>query len=415
MKDFFISYNSADRAWAEWIAWQLEEANYTVAIQEWDSLPGKNFVQWMDESAKESERTIAVLSPAYVDAKFTKAEWIAAYVEDPTGERGKLLPIRIKEFDIKGLLRPIVYVDLVGLDEKHAKDALIKSVKLERAKPDTPPSFPGSAQRVIFKEPRFPGALPPMWNVPYLRNPNFTGREALLTNLRKALTSEQSTILTQAIHGLGGVGKTQLALEYTYRYMNAYDVVWWISSENLSTLDTNYANLAVRLNFPEKDETEQSVMVAAVRDWLNQNPGWLLIFDNAQDMEEVRPYLPQAAIGHVLITSRNVNWEGMASSFKVTPFDPQESVAYLLKRTGQEDQNAAKQLAEELGHLPLALAQAGAYIKSAQKSLAAYLNLFRQHQQVILARGKPETDYENTVATTWELSFEQAKSARPKL
>jgi len=153
MKDFFISYNSADKRWAEWMAWHLEDAGYTVAFQGWDSLPGKNFVQWMDESSREAERIIAVLSPNYVAAQFTAPEWMAAFVQDPTSTDGRLLPIRIVKFKTEGLLRSIVYADLVGLDEAQAKEVLLKAAAFKRGKPATAPNFPG-------EEIRSPG---PLW------------------------------------------------------------------------------------------------------------------------------------------------------------------------------------------------------------------------------------------------------------
>ena len=152
MKDFFLSYNSADKHWADWIAWQLEAAGYTVAYQGWDSIPGKNFVQWMDASSREAERIIAVLSPNYVAAQFTAPEWMAAFVQDPTSKDGRLLPIRIAKFKTEGLLRAIVYADLVDLDEAQAKEVLLKAAAFERGKPETAPSFPG-------KETRSPGPL----------------------------------------------------------------------------------------------------------------------------------------------------------------------------------------------------------------------------------------------------------------
>src|SRR5438067_176896 len=113
LTDFFISYNSADRAWAEWIAYQLEEAGYTTTIQAWDFRPGSNFVLDMQRAAAESERTISVLSPSYLEARFTQPEWAAAFARDPTGEQGLLLPIRVRECDLKGLWPQLVYIDVV--------------------------------------------------------------------------------------------------------------------------------------------------------------------------------------------------------------------------------------------------------------------------------------------------------------
>ena len=97
MKDFFISYNKADREWAEWIAWQLEEAGYTTVLQAWDFRPGSNFVLEMQRARTEAQRTIAVLSPDYLAAPFTQPEWAAAFARDPTGEKGLLLPVRVRE------------------------------------------------------------------------------------------------------------------------------------------------------------------------------------------------------------------------------------------------------------------------------------------------------------------------------
>jgi hypothetical protein len=137
--DFFISYNSADKNWAEWIAWQLEVAGYTTIFHAWDFRPGHNFMMEMDEASKKAERTIAVLSPDYFESDFCKLEAFTALVEDPTSKAGKLLPIRVREFEKKGLIQSIVYIDLLGLEEEAAKKALLDSVKFERAKPTTPP------------------------------------------------------------------------------------------------------------------------------------------------------------------------------------------------------------------------------------------------------------------------------------
>jgi hypothetical protein len=156
MKDFFVSYNSADRVWGEWIAWQLEEAGYTTVLQAWDFRPGFNFVLEMQQAAAEATRIIAVLSPDYVAARFTQPEWAAGFAQDPTGERGALVPVRVRECHLKGLLPQIIYVDLVGLEEAAARDALLEGVRRGRAKPETSPTFPRSASRSLANQPSFP-------------------------------------------------------------------------------------------------------------------------------------------------------------------------------------------------------------------------------------------------------------------
>src|SRR5215813_12642027 len=160
MKDFFVSYNRADRQWAEWIAWQLEEAGYTVIVQAWDIRPGSNFILEMHKAARETERTVAVLSPAYLSALYTQPEWAAALVQDPTGYKKKLLPVRVQDCAPDGLLAAVVYVDLVGKDEASAQEMLLDGVKEERAKPSRSPAFPPSDERYVPEQPRFSVSVP---------------------------------------------------------------------------------------------------------------------------------------------------------------------------------------------------------------------------------------------------------------
>jgi TIR domain-containing protein/bDLD-like protein len=152
-RDFFISYNRHDQQWAEWIAWQLENAGYTTFIQAWDFRPGGNFVADMQEAAAKSERTIAVLSDTYLASQFTQPEWNAAFAQDPTGKQGLLLPVKVRDCDPKGLLSQIVYIDLTGISPEQATERLLAGVKHGRAKPSTAPGFPGTAAP---EEPPFP-------------------------------------------------------------------------------------------------------------------------------------------------------------------------------------------------------------------------------------------------------------------
>src|SRR5260370_17357846 len=141
-KQFFISYTSADRPWAEWIAWQLEQEGYTTLIQAWDFAPGSNFVLEMDTAASTAERTIAVLSPEYVQSGFTPSEWAAAFRHDPKGEQHLLVPVRIRPFDVEGLLRQVVYIDLVGRDEQEARTIFLAGGRPVPAQPPLSPPLP---------------------------------------------------------------------------------------------------------------------------------------------------------------------------------------------------------------------------------------------------------------------------------
>lgn len=256
-------------------------------LQAWDFRPGCNFVLEMQKATEDSERTIAVLSPDFLKSLFTQPEWAAAFVGDPTGEERKLLPVRVRECKPGGLLKALNYIDLVDLDEEAAKNALLAGVKLERAKPSSPPRFPNSHSTPPPESPRprFPGALPLVWNVPDFRNPNFTGREKILTDLHDKLNSGQRATWIQALTGLGGKGKTSLAREYAYRYKAEYDLVWWVRASEPATLMMDYTDLATALKLPQKDSPDQNIILNAVKHWLGQNQKWLLIFDNAQEPE----------------------------------------------------------------------------------------------------------------------------------
>jgi hypothetical protein len=233
-KDFFISYNKADCSWAEWIAWQVEEAGYAVVVQAWDFLAGSNFVLEMQKAALQAERTIAVLSPDYLSALYTQPEWAAAFIQDPTGTDGKLIPVRVRRCQPQGMLATISYIDLVGIENaEETRQKLLSAIRRQRAKPKTAPPLPlthRNAQQTPTLPPRFPGSLPALWNVPYQRNLFFTGREEILEQLHTTLTTQQATALTQphAINGLGGIGKTQTALEYIYRYHTDYQAILWV-------------------------------------------------------------------------------------------------------------------------------------------------------------------------------------------
>ncbi len=328
-KDFFISHTGVDRRWAEWLGWQLEDSGYQVILDVWDFKAGTSFVGAMEEAAARADRTLVVASPAYFDAEYTTPEWEAAFAQDGRGLAGKLLPVIVRACELPQLLQRLSYIDLVGLEPDAAKERLLASVSDQRAKPEREPAFPGQA--AAPPEPRFPGSLPPVWNVPHDRNPNVTGREELLSGLYDSLHAGQATVLRQALRGLGGVGKTQLALEYAYRHAADYSVVWWVQAETSPA--TGYEALAGELGLPEAAAAESEVRVQAVKRWLEQHEGWLLVFDNATEPDAIRHYLPQGQAGHVIITSRYWDWGALAERLDVEVFERDtESVPFLLAK-----------------------------------------------------------------------------------
>ncbi len=245
------------------------------------------------------------------------------------------------------------------------------------------------------------------------RNPNFTGREDILAELRAALTSGLVAGWKQVLTGLGGTGKSQIAVEYAYRHKEEYKFIWWLQSEEPAALASNYAGLAKELYLPEKSCADQTAIIVAVKRWLGDNSNWLLIFDNAKSSDDIEQYFPREGTGHIIITSRNPNWGHLAGVLPIQVFKRSESVDFLIKRTKKGNQESADKLADALGDLPLALEQAGAYIEETATSFADYLKLFLEQRSKILKRGK-STAYPETIATTWDISFQAIKKDFPE-
>jgi class 3 adenylate cyclase/tetratricopeptide (TPR) repeat protein len=273
-------------------------------------------------------------------------------------------------------------------------------------------SSPGESSRGGTPTLPSSGPLPPIWNVPHRRNPNFTGREELLAGVEAALVKGGPAALTQAIVGLGGVGKTQCALEYAYRHAGDYSTVWWVHAGEPVQLAAGYAALADSLNLPEQQSPSQGVIVSAVRSWLERNGRWLLVFDNAPGPEAMASYLPRVPRGHVIITSRDQNWGKAAAAVAVPVLPRNEATAFLAQRTGWSGSPVAE-LVEALGGLPLALEQAAAYAIATGCSASAYLGVFRSRRQALLRREQPPEGYQETVATTWGMAMAEAARECP--
>ncbi|GHO94751.1 hypothetical protein KSF_047990 [Reticulibacter mediterranei] len=418
VKDFFISYNKADRAWAEWIGWQLEQERYTCILQAWDFRPGDNFVLSMHSAASQAQRTIAVFSPDYLTALYTQPEWIAAFVQDPTDKDGKLLPVRVCECKPKGVLAAIVYIDLFKLDETTARDALLAGVKRTRAKPTGPLPFPGATSLTPKSPISFPGNWPEVWEVPYRRNIFFTGRVELLERLYNELTTHNKTMaLTQAISGLSGIGKTQTALEYAYRHQHEYRYVLWTTADTAEGLSVSYAKFAELLQVSGRDEKDQQRTIQAFKRWLAHQRDWLLVLDNADDVLMVRDFLPDGPYmnGHIILTTRAQALGGIANAIDIEKMGKEEGVQFLLKRVRRNgsistERVAAEAIVQELDGLPLALDQAGAYVEETGCSLATYLKFYEtRHKDLLERRGRLVRDHPDAVATTWSISIQKVE------
>jgi tetratricopeptide (TPR) repeat protein len=423
-REFFVSFTGADQPWAEWLLAELDAAGYSSVSQLRDFVPGNNIPLAMDKAARRARRTLGVLSPRALEAPYVREEWAQRLFSDPTGEGRALVLVRVEPCQPEGLLQPVAYIDLVGLDEEAARAKLregLSAVVGGEWPPATGVSFPGSGPAAQVGRPRFPTALPPIWNIPFRRNRSFTGRERTLSELAEQLGRGAATAVTQTLQGLGGVGKTALAIEYAYRHRSQFDTVWWVRAEQPATLVDDYAGLAGALRLPDIEQANQQQAVSAVRRWLEDHDRWLLVLDNAdapdtptglpEPLALLVDLLPRVLHGQVLVTSRDASWEEHAAMAELEVFTPTEALAFLLTRSGRGEQATATQIGELLGWLPLALEQAGAYIRATSLSMAEYLARLRTYPALTVDEGRPRDRHPTaTVATTWQVSLERVRS-----
>jgi tetratricopeptide (TPR) repeat protein len=242
------------------------------------------------------------------------------------------------------------------------------------------------------------------------RNSMFTDRQDLLELLHANLRPRQAAAVVpqaHALYGLGGVGKTQLALEYAHRHASDYDLIWRIVAEQPAAIPEQLAALARRLGIPEAAEQAETVQV--LWDELRQRDRWLLVYDNAEGPQQLRPWLPPGGQGHVLITSHNPAWGGLAATLPVEVLKRAEAVAFLERRLGRDNSASnLKKLAAALGDLPLALEQAAAYLDETATPTAEYLTLLDTNAKELFALGRAATT-EETIATIWTVSLQRLR------
>jgi tetratricopeptide (TPR) repeat protein/DNA-directed RNA polymerase specialized sigma24 family protein len=269
--------------------------------------------------------------------------------------------------------------------------------------------------------------LPVIWNVPYSRNPFFVGRDEILASLHHQLQAQTSMFSQpQAVCGLGGIGKTQIVVEYAYRYHQDYQAILWTSAERAESLVSSFVALAGLLHLPEQEAKGHETIVQSVKRWLETHHGWLLVLDNADDQAMLSTFLPPSLNGHVLLTTRATMTSQLARRLEIETLVPEQGALFLLRRAGllpqdallervsQEERKLARQISLELGGLPLALDQAGAYLKKTGTSLNAYRQLYQEYRTNLL-RQRSEIGAMHTlpVATTWSVSFQQVKEHNP--
>ena len=268
-------------------------------------------------------------------------------------------------------------------------------------------------------------ALSPYWYVPFQRNPLFTGREEILETLHTRLHVEKMVSLTQsyALRGLGGIGKTQIALEYAYRHALEYSAIFWIDAETIEHIMTSLLRIAELLQLPERREADQQRIVAAVQRWLSTHSQWLLIWDNVEDLELLQHQLPWTRQSAVLVTTRHQALGTLARGMDLAPMGREEGMLFVLRRakvlepeasiermyqlavTIPTEYAAAEKLVQAMGGVPLAIDQAGAYIEETGCSVSTYLQRYEQQRARLLdRRGALGGDHPLSVTATFLLA-----------
>jgi tetratricopeptide (TPR) repeat protein len=271
-------------------------------------------------------------------------------------------------------------------------------------------------------------SFPDSWNVPFRRNPYFTGRDNVLLTLHDTLTSGKKAALTQpqAINGLGGIGKTQIAVEFAYRYCDKYKAILWTRADSDEVLISDFVNIAHLLDLPQKDVQDQNLVVIAVKRWLQTNKDWLLILDNVEDLEMINNFLPTMTAGHILLTTRIQATGTFAQPVEIEKMEREEGATFLLRRARlikpqatledapEANRSKAKEISQAMDGLPLALDQAGAYIEETKCGLSHYFALYQEKRAELLKkRGRMISSHPESVTTTFSLSLEKVEIANP--
>jgi tetratricopeptide (TPR) repeat protein len=427
----FISY-SHDSAEHKNRVWELCERlrldGIDCRVDQHEFSPPEGWPRWCRNQVQESQFVLVVCTETYKQRYEGKApagegkgaKWegfiITLELYEAEGRNTKFIPVVFSPQDAQNIPLELRAATHYNLSAPEAYDNLFRHLTNRPAHEKSPVAMQLRPMPPVARKQQFGG---PLWNVPYSKNPFFTGREKVLADAEKELHASGLAALT----GMGGVGKTQIAAHFAHEHRGEYSAVLWASATSQETLVSDFAAIASLLNLPQKDEKDQALAVAAVKRWIEANGGWLLVVDNANDLAAVHGFIPQSAKGHFLLTTQ-AQATGTIQAIEILDMLPEDGALLLLRRAKiikadaplsaatDAARDTAMRVSTELGGLPLALDQAGAYIEETRCGLASYLDLYRQRRAELLSmRGGSSPPHPESVATTFALSFERVAGA----
>jgi tetratricopeptide (TPR) repeat protein len=410
-----------------------------VSLDRFVNPPPASWPKWMNAEMKAADFILVVCSATYLakveskvkpgEGKGVKWESLLSYqqIYDNDSDSSRFIPVLLEGGKYEHIPDPMRGGSHYRPEEDAEYEKLIRHItnqpEIPKPKPGPlrklPPKQRQAAKNPATKAAKVPAVSTP-WNVPHARNEAFTGREQILSDLRSDLVKKGM----QALSGLGGVGKTQIAVEYAFRHREKYTAVLWIFADTEQSVRGGFTRIAALLNLAEKDADEQARVTESVQRWLEENSGWLLVLDNADDPDMVKQFLPQQGKGHILLTSRAhaVHTVGVLSRREVNVLAADEAREFLLRRTGKSPSAKSPEadaLAKEMGYLPLALEQAAAYVVETGAGFGSYLASFRKQGLKLLGKQGPvlgndeREQQKRTVATTWALNFANVEKSSP--
>ncbi|MCX5531348.1 FxSxx-COOH system tetratricopeptide repeat protein [Streptomyces sp. NBC_00006] len=402
-----ISFAGFNRAWAAWIGDRLERRGLRVVYQRWESPAETPLVDLLRDLSLAEGRVLIIVSEWYFQlGPRTHEEWNAALRAVVAPDPSRFAAVSLTTSPLPSATPVLGAVGLTNLGAEEAERRLLERLDL----PTDPLPEPAAGAR---RGPRFPATMPEVWGGVPRRNTRFTGREALLNEAYHKLTSAESGAGVLTFHGMSGVGKTQLAAEYVYRFGSEYDVVWWVNAEKRVTYRRGLAELAPKLGLQTGQEYGERLR--AVRDSLRRGDPyarWLLILDGADEPDQIWDLVPTGP-GQVIITSRNPEWSEHNSMLLDVPvYQRDESVAFVRRRAPRLSEAEADQLADALEDLPLLLDQTAGWLNDSDLSVEEYIGLLDGgvDQDVV----KVSADFPVAFQTAWSILLNKLRDTVPE-